>query len=68
MFKRINTITYVSTSTKTIGSGKKVKYEDQKKFLIEAIVTGWETGNHLSKSALFCNLLICQFGHEKEED
>ena len=60
-------VTYIHKKAITIGSGKKVRYEEQENFIINIVVTRWETGNPLSKLAAY-NLLISEFGHEKEKD
>jgi hypothetical protein len=60
-------VTYLASSTKTVGSGRKVKYAEQETFVVEMIVLKWETGDPLSKQALY-NLLISKFGHENESD
>ena len=60
-------ITYVLKSTKTVGSGRKVKYQEQEKFIVEMVVLKWKTGNPLRKQAAY-DLLICEFGHENEAD
>lgn len=60
-------ITYILQTTKTVGSGRKVKYPEQEKFLITNVVQRWETGNPLSRAAAY-DLLISEFGHELETD
>ena len=60
-------VTYLSKTTKSVGSGRKIKYEEQETFIVEAIVVGWETGNPLSKNGAY-DLLLCKFGHEHEND
>lgn len=60
-------ITYLLQTTKTVGSGRKVKYTQQEEFLISTVVMKWETGNPLSKSAAY-DLLISTFGHEQEAE
>jgi hypothetical protein len=65
--KRSDMITYLASSTKTVGSGRKVKYAEQETFVVETIVLKSETENLLSKQALYY-LLISKFVHENEAD
>ena len=65
--KKFDNITYLLQTTKTVGSGRKVKYLEQEEFIIKNVVSRWETGKPLSKSAAY-DLLISEFGHENETD
>jgi hypothetical protein len=65
--QKFDNVTYLLQTTKTVGSGRKVKYPEQEDFLIASVLSGWETGNPLSKSAAY-DLLISEFGHESEAD
>ena len=56
-------MTYILQTTKTVGSGRKVKYPEQEEFVIANVVLIWETGNPLSKAAAY-DLLISEFGHD----
>ena len=60
-------ITYILKTTKTVGSGRKLKYQEQETFIVQSVLTGWETGNPLSKSTAY-DVLISKFGHENETD
>ena len=53
--------------SKTAGSGRKVKYQEQEEFIIAHIVEQWETGNPISKSSPY-NILISKFGHKSENE
>jgi hypothetical protein len=54
-------LVYISQSMKSIGGGRKTKYDEEEKFTIEAITYAWETGNPLSRSSVY-EMLIAQFG------
>lgn len=60
-------VTYIRKDTKTVGSGRKVKYPEQETCVIEAVVYAWETGNPMSKSAVY-DFLLSKFAHENEAD
>lgn len=60
-------VTYLLKTTKSVGSGRKVKYDEEEKFIIESVVMGWETGNPLSKGCAY-NVLIAKFGHSAEDE
>ena len=64
---KADNITYLLKTTKTAGSGRNVKYQEQETFVVEVVVYGWETGNLLSKSVVY-DMLISKFGHENEAD
>lgn len=61
------TVVYMRKDSKTAGSGRKVKYQEQEEFIIAHVVEQWETGNPISKSSAY-NILISKFGHESEND
>jgi hypothetical protein len=67
VYLRSDNVTYILKTTKTAGSGRKVEYAKQEEFIIQAVVTGWETGNPMSKASTY-DLLISQFGHQRETD
>ena len=64
---RFDNMTYILQTTKTVGSGRKVKYPDQEECLIANVVLRWETGNPLSEAAAY-DLLISEFVHENETE
>jgi len=53
-------VKYLRKTTKTVGSGRKVKYEEQENFIVEAVVMSWETGKPCTKSDCY-NLLMRKF-------
>lgn len=64
--KSKNTI-YIRKKTKSIGSGRKVKYQEEELYIVSQVVIGWETGNPLSKSVAY-DTIISKFGHEDENE
>ena len=58
-------IVYIRKDSKTAGSGRKVKYQEQEEFIISHVIEQWETGNPLCKSSAY-NILISKFGHASE--
>jgi len=58
-------IVYIRKDSKTAGSGRKVKYQEQEEFIITPLIKQWETGNSLCKSSAY-NILISKFGHASE--
>jgi hypothetical protein len=59
-------VVYLRKNTKSSGSGRKVKYQEQKDFIIQNVIERWETGNPLSKSGTY-DMLISRFGHEPQD-
>jgi hypothetical protein len=54
-------VVYIAHSSKTIGGGRKPKYNEEETYIIDAITIAWETGNPLSKVGVYAKL-IAQFG------
>jgi hypothetical protein len=59
-------IVYVTKKSKMIGSGRNVKYQDEEAFIIDAIVSAWETGNPLSRSRCY-DILISKYGSSSNQ-
>ena len=59
-------VVYITKNAKTIGSGRNVKYQLQDEFIKQSVVTAWETGKPLSRSACF-NLLLSKYGNDECE-
>ncbi len=52
---------YIAQLSKSIGEGRKTKYNEEGKYIIDAITYAWETGNSLSKPGAY-EQLIAHFG------
>ncbi len=48
---------------KTVGSGRKIKYQEQESFIIREVTSAWEQGNPLSKGRCY-DILISNFGND----
>jgi hypothetical protein len=52
-----SSIVYIRENTRTVGSGRKVKYPVEEEFLISSISAAWEVGNPLSRPEIYLELM-----------
>lgn len=57
---------YITKKSKSIGSGRLIKYVQETKYLHDSVILAWETGSPLTRTACYL-MLIAKFGATQSE-
>ena len=58
----VSNVTYITETSRSVGSGRKLKYATEVEFLFKIVRDAWEVGNPLSRSEIYLSLMR-EFGN-----